>query len=148
MRITKVSVKKLFGIFDHDIPMHDSRITIIHGPNGFGKTVLLTMVHGLFNSRYKVFSDVPFEEFRVEFENDEEICIRRDDANQSSRSEDDNQERDDTSQITSDFTISHSKGGKAVDEPYIPKVSDGSEFNRMASLYVGMTKHVPIPSVS
>ena len=38
MRITKVLVKKLFGIFDHEIPLNqDSRITIIHGPNGFGK---------------------------------------------------------------------------------------------------------------
>ena len=134
MRITKVSVKKLFGIFDHEIPMHDSRITIIHGPNGFGKTILLTMTHSLFNSKYKVFSDIPFEEFRVEFENDEEICIRRDEANRSSRSEDDNQERDDMSQITSDFAIQHLKEGKVVDK-FVLKTSDvqESEFNHMVN---------------
>ena len=66
MRITKVSVKKLFGIFDHEISLNqDSRITIIHGPNGFGKTILLTMLNGLFNSSYRVFEEVPFDEFRV-----------------------------------------------------------------------------------
>ena len=66
MRITKVSVKKLFGIFDHEIPLNqESRITIIHGPNGVGKTVLLTMLNGLFNASYRAFRDVPFEEFRV-----------------------------------------------------------------------------------
>lgn len=129
MRITKISVKKLFGIFDHEIPMHDSRITIIHGPNGFGKTILLTMIHGLFNSKYKVFSDVPFEEFRVEFENDEGIYIRP-------FLEDDDQERDDTSKIVPyqaveppyAFTICHSQGGENV---YIPMISDKqSAFRR------------------
>lgn len=80
MRITKVSVKKLFGIFDHEIPLHDSRITIIHGPNGFGKTILLTMIHGLFNSKYEVFYDVPFQEFRVEFDGEESIAVKKEPA--------------------------------------------------------------------
>jgi len=53
MRIRRVFVEKLFGFFDHDIPMKmDDRITIIHAPNGFGKTAILRMIHGLFNSRY------------------------------------------------------------------------------------------------
>ena len=68
MRITKISVKKLFGVFDHEIPLNqESRITIIHGPNGVGKTVLLRMVHGLFNRRYKIFAEIPFADFSVEF---------------------------------------------------------------------------------
>lgn len=133
MRITKISVKKLFGIFDHEIPMHDSRITIIHGPNGFGKTILLTMIHGLFNSEYEVFFNIPFEEFRVEFENDEGIYIR-------AFSEDDDQERDDTSKIVPyqaddeppyAFTICHLPGGK---KSYVRMISDSdkeSAFRRM-----------------
>ena len=76
MRITKVSVKKLFGIFDHEIPLNqDSRITIIHGPNGFGKTILLTMLNGLFNSNYRVFREVPFKEFRVYFDHQGYIAV-------------------------------------------------------------------------
>ena len=75
MRITKVSVKKLFGIFDHEIPLNqESRITIIHGPNGFGKTTLLSMLHGLFNGNLWVFYDVPFEEFSAEISTGE--CIK------------------------------------------------------------------------
>lgn len=70
MRITKVSVKKLFGIFDHEIPLNqDSRITIIHGPNGVGKTVLLNMLHGLFHYEYeRIGKMIPFKQFRIEFE--------------------------------------------------------------------------------
>ena len=76
MRITKVGVKKLFGIFDHEIPLNqDSRITIVHGPNGFGKTILLTMLNGLFNSNYRVFQEVPFDEFRVYIDHHEYLVL-------------------------------------------------------------------------
>ena len=76
MRITKVSVKKLFGIFDHEIPLNqDSRITIMHGPNGFGKTIVLTMLNGLFNSNYRVFREVPFEDFRVYFDHQGQVVV-------------------------------------------------------------------------
>lgn len=78
MRITKVSVKKLFGIFDHEIPLNmDTRITIIHGPNGFGKTTLLSMIHGLFNAKLWVFYDTPFEEFSIETESGEKIIVSK-----------------------------------------------------------------------
>ena len=52
MRIRRVFVEKLFGLFDHDILMKmDDRITIIL-PNGFGKTAILRMISGLFQGRY------------------------------------------------------------------------------------------------
>ena len=70
MRITKISVKGLFGMFDHEIPLNqESRITIVHGPNGVGKTVLLRMVHGLFRGDFEVLGATPFEVFRVDFDN-------------------------------------------------------------------------------
>ena len=47
MRITKITVKKLFGVYDHEIPLNlDSRITAIVGANGVGKTIILRMIHG------------------------------------------------------------------------------------------------------
>ncbi len=78
MRITKISVKKLFGVFDHEIPLNqESRITILHGPNGFGKTILLTMLNGLFNSNYRAFREVPFEHFRVYFDHQGYLEVSR-----------------------------------------------------------------------
>ena len=89
MRITKVSVKKLFGIFDHEIPLNqDSRITIIHGPNGFGKTVLLRMIDSFFNSNYSIFFQVPFSVFRIEFDIGERIEVR---SNSETSAESENQ---------------------------------------------------------
>ena len=69
MRINKISVTKLFGVFNHVIPLNrEEGITIIHGPNGFGKTVLLRMVNGFFNSRYSELRNIQFTEFRVDFD--------------------------------------------------------------------------------
>ncbi len=70
MQIQQISVTGLFEIFDHVISLNmDERITIIHGPNGFGKTAMLKMLNGFFNSRYSVFWTIPFKNFRVEFDN-------------------------------------------------------------------------------
>ncbi len=69
MRITKISVTGLFGMFDHEIPLNqESRITIVHGPNGVGKTVLMRMVHGLFHFGYTRIAFTPYDEFRIDFD--------------------------------------------------------------------------------
>ncbi|WP_353259232.1 hypothetical protein [Prochlorothrix hollandica] len=76
MQIQQISVSDLFGVFDHVIPLNvDERITIIHGPNGFGKTAMLRMLNGLFNSRYSVFRTIPFTKFRVEFDNGSHVEV-------------------------------------------------------------------------
>lgn len=53
MRVKQISVKNLFGVFDHVIPLNlEERITIIHGPNGFGKTIIFELLNGFFNLRW------------------------------------------------------------------------------------------------
>ncbi|HEX2619985.1 MAG TPA: AAA family ATPase, partial [Phototrophicaceae bacterium] len=71
MRITKISIQDLFGMpsFTYKIELKtDPPITIIHGPNGSGKTVIFKMIAGLFNSNYFIFWKYPFSEFRVDFD--------------------------------------------------------------------------------
>ena len=76
MRITKISVKGLFGMFDHEIPLNqESRITIIHGPNGVGKTVLMQMVHGLFDYDYAYIDSVPFEQIQIKYQDGAALTI-------------------------------------------------------------------------
>ena len=76
MRITEVVAEGLFGIFDHTISLNtEDRITIIHGPNGFGKTILLQMLSGLFNGNYAEFRNIPFRRFGVQFEGGSRIWI-------------------------------------------------------------------------
>lgn len=80
MRITKISVTGLFGMFDHEIPLNqESRITIVYGPNGVGKTVLMQMVHGLFHYDYEFLGNTPFDELYVEFEENKLLSLCKDD---------------------------------------------------------------------
>jgi predicted ATP-binding protein involved in virulence len=78
MRITRIFVEKLFGIFDHEIPLNlDDRITIIHAPNGYGKTVILKMLNGLLNSRYNELLTIPYKRFEVEFDDGRRLEVSR-----------------------------------------------------------------------
>ncbi len=81
MRVTKISVKELFGnpAFNYEIELKkDPPITIIHGRNGSGKTVIFKMIHGLFNSNYFIFWKYPFREFRVDFDDGQHVSVTRD----------------------------------------------------------------------
>lgn len=87
LRIEKVSVTGLFGIFNHEIPMKvKERITIIHGPNGFGKTVLLRMVDNLCAGRWAIFQRIPFENFRIDFIDGTYISVRKSDNDETKKS--------------------------------------------------------------
>ncbi|MEH1946371.1 MAG: AAA family ATPase [Nostoc sp.] len=76
MRIKQISVSGLFGIFDHVIPLNmDERITIIHGPNGFGKTAILRILNSFFNSQYSELRAIPFKHFCLGFDDNTSIEI-------------------------------------------------------------------------
>lgn len=78
MRIKHIEVKNLFGVFDHSIPLNtDDRITIIYGPNGFGKTCTLSLINELFNPGYGDFFRIPFDEVTVEMENKSVLAVKK-----------------------------------------------------------------------
>jgi energy-coupling factor transporter ATP-binding protein EcfA2 len=78
MRITRIFVEKLFGIFDHEIPLNlDDRITIVHAPNGYGKTIMLKLLNGLFNSQYTELLTIPYKSFCVEFDDGRRLKVHR-----------------------------------------------------------------------
>ncbi|EQB2597503.1 AAA family ATPase [Aeromonas salmonicida] len=91
MRLTKIEITKLFGIFDHEIPLsYNGNVTIIHGPNGVGKTMLLKMISSLIAGRTALFERVPFHEFKATREDGTTITISKQSVPKS------NNERTDT----------------------------------------------------
>lgn len=76
MQIAEISVTSLFGIFNHIIPLHiDDGITIIHGPNGYGKSVIFKMLDGLFNGHYSLLCQYPFQTFKVCFDDESVVWV-------------------------------------------------------------------------
>ncbi len=70
LRIARVEVQGLFGLFDHVIELKlAERVTVLHGPNGVGKTTLLRMIAALLNGDVNTFANIPFTKFHVSCEN-------------------------------------------------------------------------------
>lgn len=84
MRLSEIRIKKLFNTFDHSINLGlDERITIIHGPNGYGKTMILQMIQGALAKRFSIFRRIPFEEFTMIFDNGQNLTITKKNTPQS-----------------------------------------------------------------
>jgi predicted ATPase len=81
MRIKEISISRLFGLFDHTIPMRLSdHVTIITGPNGYGKTTILRLIDSLVAGHYSELRRIPFRDFRIAFEDGTALQIIRVDA--------------------------------------------------------------------
>jgi predicted ATP-binding protein involved in virulence len=77
MKITGVSVYNLFGIFTHHVPFKiQDHITIIFGPNGFGKTILFRMIHAIFSHNYYELVNIPFGKFEVNFDDGRQLVLK------------------------------------------------------------------------
>ncbi len=62
--LSRVIIKKLFGTYSYDLHFEceaDSCITILFGPNGYGKTTILNLINALYHRDYKTFAVTPFE---------------------------------------------------------------------------------------
>ncbi len=78
MRISKITVIGLFNQFDHELVFNpDERITIVTGPNGFGKTMILRMLDTLFNRSVRSLTRMPFDEFNISFDDETILRISR-----------------------------------------------------------------------
>jgi predicted ATP-binding protein involved in virulence len=78
VRICRLTVTKLFGIFDHAVNFnHGERITILHGPNGYGKTALLRILNALCNLRLSELRSIPFQECQIDFDDGRAIRVIR-----------------------------------------------------------------------
>lgn len=78
MRLKTVRINGLFGLFDHavDLKMIE-KITIIHAPNGFGKTVILKMIAGFFGGSLAIFREYDFHTVVFEFDNGNAVVVRQ-----------------------------------------------------------------------
>lgn len=118
MRLKTFSVEGLFGLFDHEIPLrHEDRITIIHAPNGYGKTVILKLISSFFGGSLQIFREVEFKKLQFEFEDNSTVTITQRPADKEKEPSDNPQRL---------YTVSYKdKSGKLVKyDPWAEQPSD------------------------
>lgn len=67
--LNRIIFKKLFGIFNYDICLKEGGVTILTGPNGFGKSTILKSINAFYSFDIMFFSNLDFEE--ISFYSDE-----------------------------------------------------------------------------
>jgi predicted ATP-binding protein involved in virulence len=78
MALLGLSIKKLFGHFDYDFSLANPEgITILTGPNGYGKTTALHIVYNLFKTNFYFFRKLNFERIELYLEDSTKIILSK-----------------------------------------------------------------------
>lgn len=77
-RLEEVAISGLFGRYNHRFTLdQDHRVTILHGPNGVGKTAMLRLLYAIFAGRTFQLFATKFAELSLSFDSGETVRIRR-----------------------------------------------------------------------
>lgn len=90
MKINTLSITGLFKTFNYNIHLSSNQIPlIITGPNGYGKTTILTIIKQLSEKDFFYFYRLPFEKIEFSFDNGSKMNIlSRHEAQQEIKNED------------------------------------------------------------
>ena len=78
MKLHSIEIKKLFGLFDYNIELNNKEdLTILTGPNGYGKTTILNILYNFFNQRFFYFQKLNFELISFQFTDSIRIVVAK-----------------------------------------------------------------------
>lgn len=67
--IKSIKIDKLFGTFDYNVQLPaDGEALIITGPNGYGKTTILSIIEALTSVNLLYFLNIPFEKITADYD--------------------------------------------------------------------------------
>lgn len=75
MILERFCVQNLFNMFNYDILFVDEYVKLLTGPNGYGKTTILTIIHNLIGGNFVDFYYLPFDEVKLYMVGEVEITI-------------------------------------------------------------------------
>lgn len=73
--IREIEIKKLFGRFDYFIKLSEDGITILTGPNGFGKSTILDIITAIANGNLEYFFNLEFSAIQIFMDNSKESFL-------------------------------------------------------------------------
>jgi len=85
MDLQGIKIQKLFGYFDYTISLNQQEgITILTGPNGYGKTTILNIIYHFFKQNFYYFQKLNFQDIIFYFSGDKRITIYQKKSSQES----------------------------------------------------------------
>lgn len=75
--INHLEIKKLFGRFDYSIELQGRIITILTGPNGFGKSTILKIISALSSSNIMFLCRLNFHEITISFDDGASFSVEQ-----------------------------------------------------------------------
>lgn len=114
-KIIEIRISDLFGNLNHKIPLKTGGITFIHGPNGCGKTTVLSLVSAVFSWDIAVLFDINFSKIEIEKDDGTIFYVAKD-----------YRSTDESERVIPVLTFSVS----GVNEPFtLPRDSSGLRFS-------------------
>lgn len=81
MRLKRIEINSLFGIYNHEIDLADGNITLLLGDNGVGKSTIFKLVDALFNEEFSTLLSIDFGRLFIELEDGSFEVVRFIDEN-------------------------------------------------------------------
>ena len=77
MLLSQITIEKLFGTFDYRIELKPDGLTVLIGPNGYGKTTILRMIDAIAKKNLFFFIGVNFKKITFEFDDKRFVAIEK-----------------------------------------------------------------------
>lgn len=79
MKLERMLVRELFGSYNYQINFKlNEMVTILHAPNGFGKTTVLKLIKAIIEGDIVFLDETPFKEVILQFDNGDKIQVTKD----------------------------------------------------------------------
>jgi predicted ATP-binding protein involved in virulence len=76
VRLTGIRVSKLFETFDYRFSLNQAeRVTLLYGPNGYGKTTILRLIESLSTGNMPLIRTTPFHSISLTFDDTSELNV-------------------------------------------------------------------------
>lgn len=106
MKLQKITVKRLFDLYTYDINLdEEERLIILTGPNGYGKTTILSIINCLYKKNFYYFSTLVFSEIILSFNKGYRITIKK----ESKESENSDNQTTDVSNVVFELYMNEKK---------------------------------------
>lgn len=76
-RICRVQVRGLFDMYNHDLTLRSEGLTIIHGPNGVGKSTVLNLIQAAVGMAIETLFKTKFDEIEITYSGGQTLTVLR-----------------------------------------------------------------------